>query len=48
MLTGNHDTTDFIPTIIDLQVQALLTRYAMSVPMAMVVAELAFSCERGQ
>ncbi|MEQ1956231.1 hypothetical protein [Mesorhizobium sp. CN2-181] len=42
MLAGNDDTTDFSPTTIDLQVRTLLLRYAMSVPMAMVVAELAF------
>ena len=43
---GKMDTTDFTPCAIDLQVRKIATRYAVSLSLAVVIAEIAFSCGR--
>ena len=43
MLTGKDDIGIITPGTPELQVRKLLKRYAMSLPLACVVAEMAFS-----
>ena len=47
MLTGKDDFRNIIGTPAELQVRKLLSRYALSLPVATAVAELAFG-PRGQ
>jgi hypothetical protein len=46
MLPGRIDVLDFTPSVIDLQVQSVVARYAVSLSLAYVIAELAFSSGR--
>jgi hypothetical protein len=47
MLTGKDDFHNIIGTPAELQVRKLLTRYALSLPAAKAVAEIAFGPRRG-
>jgi hypothetical protein len=47
MLTGKNDFDNIIGTPAQLQVRKLLTRYALSLPAAKAVAEIAFGLGRG-
>jgi hypothetical protein len=46
MLIGKDNFHTDTPVLMDLQVRRLLTRYTLSVPLATVVAELAFTSGR--
>jgi hypothetical protein len=46
MLIGKDDFHSDTPVLLDLQVRRLLARYALSLPLATVVAELAFTSGR--
>jgi hypothetical protein len=43
MLPGRIDVSGYTPSVIDLQVQSVVARYAVSISLALVIAELAFS-----
>jgi hypothetical protein len=47
MLASKNDFDDSIATPVELQVRKLLTRYALSLPVASAVAEIAFGPRRG-
>lgn len=47
MLGSKNDFDDIIATPAELQVRKLLTRYALSLPVASAVAEIAFGPRRG-
>ena len=47
MLAGKDDFDNIIATPVELQVRKLLTRYALSLPVATAVAEMAFGPRRG-
>ena len=46
VLLGKMDITDSTPCAIDLQVRRIAARYAVSLAVAVVIAELAFSSGR--
>lgn len=46
MLAGDNDLDTASATAADLQVRRLLARYALSLPLALALAELAFSSGR--
>lgn len=46
MHAGNNDVDIATATVVDLQVRRILTRYALSLPLALAVAELAFAAGR--
>ena len=46
MLSGKIDVSDSTPSAIDLQVRRVVARYAVSLSLALVIAELAFSSGR--
>lgn len=46
VLTSKNDGFNNTPALIDLQVRRIIARYAISVSMARLVAEIAFSCGR--
>ncbi|MEP9400124.1 hypothetical protein [Mesorhizobium sp. KR2-14] len=46
MLAGDNDTDTASATVADLQVRLILARYALSLPLALALAELAFSSGR--
>jgi hypothetical protein len=48
MLAGKDDTCEDTPRPLDLQVRSLLARYAVSLPLAVAVAELAFASGRAK
>jgi hypothetical protein len=48
MLVGKDDPEINRTTSIDLQVRRLVARYMLSVPLAIAIAELAFSSGRGK
>lgn len=45
-LAGQNDIVDPTSTTIELQVRSVLKRYVVSVPLALVIAEAAFSSGR--
>ena len=47
MLASKNDFDKSIATPVELQVRKLLTRYAISLPVASAVAEMAFGPRRG-
>ena len=47
MLASNNDLSNIIATPIELQVRKLLSRYAISLPVASAVAEIAFGSREG-
>jgi hypothetical protein len=46
MLSGKIDVLDSTPSAMDLQVRSVVARYAVSLSLAVVIAELAFSSGR--
>ncbi len=46
VLPGRMDTADSTPCAIDLQVRKIATRYSVSLALAIVIAEIAFSSGR--
>lgn len=46
MLPGRIDVSGYTPSVIDLQVQRIVAHYAVSISLALVIAELAFSSGR--
>ena len=46
MLPGRLDVPDSTPSAMDLQVRSVVARYAVSLSLALVIAELAFSTGR--
>lgn len=46
MLPGKMNNADSTPSAVDLQVRSVVARYAISMPLAVVVAEMAYSAGR--
>jgi hypothetical protein len=48
MLSGKIHVTDSTPSAMDLQVRSVVAQYAVSLSLALVIAELAFSSGRAK